>query len=157
MPVEIERKFLVVSDAWRRTADAGHFLRQAYVTHDAHASVRVRLSDDRAWVTLKSGRSGIVRDEFEYAIPFADAEDMLDRLCVGPVIEKMRYRVPHGDRMWEVDVFAGHAEGLVLAEIELDAVDAMFVLPEWAGREVTDDPRYRNSALGLMKPVTLRA
>ncbi|WP_375196964.1 CYTH domain-containing protein [Sphingobium sp.] len=157
MPVEIERKFLVVSDAWRRMTDAGRFLRQAYVTHDAHASVRVRLSDDGAWLTLKSGRAGIVRDEFEYAISPVDAEEILERLCAGPVIEKMRYRVPHGGKIWEVDVFAGLAEGLILAEIELDAADEMVDLPDWVGREVTDDPRYRNSAIGLMQPIALRA
>ncbi|WP_176593745.1 CYTH domain-containing protein [Sphingobium sp. EM0848] len=99
MPVEIERKFLVVSDAWRRTADGGRLLRQAYVAHEAHASVRIRLSGERAWLTLKSGRAGIMRDEFEYEISLADAEDMLDRLCVGPVIEKTRYRVPHAGKV----------------------------------------------------------
>ncbi|WP_242126608.1 CYTH domain-containing protein [Sphingobium sp. Sx8-8] len=150
MAVEIERKFLVVDDGWRRTADGGRVLRQAYVTHDPRASVRVRLSDDRAWLTLKSGRAGIVRDEFEYEISLADAEDMLDRLCTGPVIEKTRYRVPHGGRIWEVDVFAGRANGLVLAEIELRAPDEAFDLPDWVGREVTADPRFRNSAIALV-------
>lgn len=120
------------------------------VAHEAHASVRVRLSDEGAWLTLKSGRAGIVRDEFEYEISRIDAEDMLDRLCVGPVIEKTRYRVLHGGKIWEVDVFAGRAEGLVLAEIELAATDEPFDLPDWAGKEVTDDPRFRNSAIALI-------
>lgn len=150
MPVEIERKFLVVSDAWRQRADNGRRLRQGYVVHEAHASVRVRLSDERAWLTLKSARAGIVRDEFEYEISLTDAEDMLDRLRVGPVIEKTRYRVSHGGKIWDVDVFAGRAEGLVLAEIELGAPDEPFDLPDWAGKEVTDDPRFRNSAIVLM-------
>ncbi|KXU31804.1 adenylate cyclase [Sphingobium sp. 22B] len=151
MAVEIERKFLVVSDEWRAMADAGRDLRQGYVAHDGHASVRVRLSADGAWLTVKSARAGLVRDEFEYAIPAADAEDMLDRLCVDTLIRKTRYRVPHDGKVWEVDVFAGAAEGLVLAEVEMRSIDERFDLPDWVGDEVTSDPRFRNSAIALMR------
>ncbi|AJR26393.1 CYTH domain-containing protein [Sphingobium fuliginis] len=151
MAVEIERKFLVVSDEWRAMADAGRDLRQGYVAHGGHASVRVRLSADGAWLTVKSARAGLVRDEFEYAIPAADAEDMLDRLCVDTLIRKTRYRVPHDGKVWEVDVFAGAAEGLVLAEVEMRSIDERFDLPDWVGDEVTSDPRFRNSAIALMR------
>jgi adenylate cyclase len=154
MPVEIERKFLVTGDGWRETANAGRFFRQGYVTRgngaqQEKASVRIRLADDRAWLTLKSAHAGIMRDEYEYEIPVGDAAEMLSQMCSGPVIEKTRYRVPHDDRIWEVDVFAGHAAGLVLAEVELDAADAPVVLPDWVGQEVTHDPGFRNAAIGL--------
>lgn len=162
MPVEIERKFRVISDDWRVLADAGCRLRQAYIAHDAYGSVRVRLTrdalaGDRAWLTLKGARTGMVRDEFEYQIPVTDAEEMLDRLCSGPVIEKVRYRVPHDGKIWEVDVFAGAVEGLILAEVEMRAVDERFDLPDWVGDEVTDDPRFRNSAVALMLSIDAAA
>lgn len=157
MAVEIERKFLVISDEWRIAADGGRRLRQGYIAHDGHGSVRVRLAGDRAWLTVKSARMGLVRDEFEYAIPFADAEDMLDRLCAGPVIEKTRYRVPHDGKIWEVDVFAEPVEGLTLAEVEMRSIDERFDLPDWVGDEVTDDPRFRNSAIALMQRVEAAA
>lgn len=149
MPVEIERKFLVVGDGWRQEADAGCALRQGYIAREGKASVRIRLAGERGWITLKSTRAGMVRDEFEYEIAAGEAAEMLDRLCSGPLIEKTRYKAPHGGRVWEVDVFAGAATGLVLAEVELDAADAQVDLPDWVGREVTDDPRYRNSAIGM--------
>lgn len=155
MPVEIERKFLVVGDEWQRTADTGRHLRQGYILRgsgkagDSPASVRVRLADGRAWLSVKSAQTGISRDEFEYEIPVDDGAEMLTRLCVGPVIEKTRYQVSHGGLLWEVDVFAAAATGLVLAEVELNAVDQPVDLPEWVGAEVTDDPRFRNAAIGL--------
>jgi adenylate cyclase len=95
----------------------------------------------------------MVRDEFEYEISRADARDMLDKLCPRPIIVKTRYRVPHGGRISEVDVFAGRAEGLVMAEVELPSPDEPLDLPTWVGREVTDDPRFRNSALAFSPPV----
>ncbi|KEQ55224.1 CYTH domain-containing protein [Sphingobium chlorophenolicum] len=150
MAVEIERKFLVISDGWRAGADAGRILRQGYVAHDGDASVRVRLSGDEAWLTVKSGRTGLVRDEFEYAIPAADAAEMLDRLCADRVVGKTRYRVPYDGKIWEVDVFAGAVEGLILAEVEMHSVDERFDLPDWVGGEVTNDPRFRNSAIALL-------
>lgn len=152
MSVEIERKFLVVGDGWQNAAGPGQRLWQAYVAQEEHASVRVRLAVDRAWLTLKSARSGIMRDEFEYEISLSDARDMLAKLCPGPVIEKTRYRVPHAGRIWEVDVFAGTAAGLVLAEVELASADEFLDLPAWAGTEVTGDPRFRNSMLAHNLP-----
>ncbi|SEJ14609.1 adenylate cyclase [Sphingobium sp. AP50] len=154
MPIEIERKFLVTGDGWRKDADAGRFFRQGYVTRgncgqQEKASVRIRLAGNRAWLTLKSAHAGIIRDEYEYEIPVSDAAEILTQMCGAPVIEKTRYRVPHDDRIWEVDVFAGNAAGLVLAEVELEAVDALLNLPDWVGKEVTDDPRFRNAAIGV--------
>ncbi|WP_336950551.1 CYTH domain-containing protein [Sphingobium aromaticivastans] len=151
MAIEIERKFLVVSDEWRALADGGRPLRQGYVAYDGHGSVRVRLSADGAWLTVKSARTGLVRDEFEYPIPATDAEEMLDRLCADTVIRKTRYRVPHDGKIWEVDVFAGPATGLILAEVEMRSIDERFDLPDWVGDEVTNDPRFRNSAIALME------
>ncbi|KKW91478.1 MULTISPECIES: CYTH domain-containing protein [Sphingobium] len=157
MSVEIERKFLVVDDAWRASADAGRRLRQGYVAHDGHGSVRVRICGDRGWLAVKSARAGLARDEFEYEIPLADARDMLDRLCVSEVIEKVRYRVVHDGMTWEVDVFDGPVEGLILAEVEMRSVDQRFDLPDWVGAEVTDDPRFRNSAIAQMAMVMAEA
>lgn len=150
MPLEIERKFLVISDGWRSSAEPGQYLRQGYISHAEQGSVRVRHAADKAWLTLKSGRAGILRHEFEYDIPVAHAIEMLDRLCIGPIIEKTRYRVPHGGRLWEVDVFGGDAQGLIVAEVELASVRDEVIIPSWAGKEVTDDPRFRNSAITLV-------
>ena len=157
MSVEIERKFLVIDGAWRDLAGPGQRLRQAYLTHESHASIRVRLSDDRAWLTVKSARMGIMRDEFEYEIPIADAEEMLAKLCNGPVIEKTRHLLRHDGVLWEVDVFAGNADGLILAEVEMSTPNEALNLPGWVGQEVTDDPRFRNSAIAQMPSASLPA
>ena len=149
MPIEIERKYLVTSDAWRKDADAGVRYRQGYLTRvigetDVKASVRVRIAGERAWLNIKSAELGVRRLEYEYAIPLAEAEEMLDRLTLGRLVEKTRYHVPVADHVWEVDVFEGDNAGLVVAEIELQAEDETFVLPDWAGADVSDDPRYYN-------------
>lgn len=154
MGLEIERKFLVTGDRWRAGADAGRRLRQGYLCADPHGTVRVRLAGpapqagdgERAWLTVKGPTRGAVRQEFEYAIPPADAADLL-ALCADLVVEKVRYRVPHAGRVWEVDVFAAANRPLVVAEVELqDAADEV-VLPDWVGAEVTEDRRYSNSNL----------
>ena len=100
----------------------------------------VSTSSEFAW----ERSAGIARTEFEYPVPPADAEFMLERLCISPLIEKWRFRVPFGGRIWEVDEFEGENEGLLLAEVELPAPDAPVAAPPWAGREVSDDPRYFN-------------
>lgn len=145
---EIERKFLVTSDAWRG-AGPGTSIRQGYLSLDPERTVRIRTAGDRAWITVKGLSKGASRDEFEYAIPVKDADAMLDGLRVGPVLEKTRTRVPFGGRTWEVDEFRGENAGLVVAELELDAEDATIALPPWVGREVTQDPRYYNSSLTM--------
>jgi adenylate cyclase len=147
MSYEIERKFLVTGDGWRVDADAGERLRQGYLAGGSWGSVRVRLSGASAHLNIKGATVGATRREFEYAIPAADAEVILDELCSGPLIEKTRYRVRHAGHLWELDVFAGDNQGLVVAEIELDAADEAFESPAWLGEEVTDDPRYYNVSL----------
>lgn len=146
MGVEIERKFLVRSQAWRAGA-TGQQVRQGYLSVDPDRTVRVRMAGERGYLTVKGRSRGLVRAEFEYPIPGPDAEALLDNLCLRPLIEKTRYRVTHAGRVWEVDEFWGENRGLVLAEVELadpaEAVD----LPDWAGEEVSADPRYANANL----------
>ncbi|HST95874.1 MAG TPA: CYTH domain-containing protein, partial [Microvirga sp.] len=109
--------------------------------------VRVRLETGRAWLTVKGARDGIARPEFEYEIPQIDAEEMLQSVCTGCLIEKSRHCVPHNGLIWEVDVFHGSLAGIVLAELELDHEDQPFTKPDWVGEEVTGDLRFRQSTL----------
>jgi adenylate cyclase len=147
MATEIERKFLLRDDAWRAHADGGTRMRQGYLLGSEKASVRVRVSGDRAHLNIKSATLGVQRREYEYEIPLADAGEILDTLCEGPLIEKTRYHVRHENHTWEIDVFAGDNQGLVVAEIELGAVDEHFARPSWLGEEVSHDPRYYNVCL----------
>ncbi|MEJ2199846.1 MAG: CYTH domain-containing protein [Desulfuromonadaceae bacterium] len=146
MALEIERKFLVRNDSWRYGA-TGTDYRQGYLTCDPERTVRVRIAGERAFLTIKGKTTGMARSEFEYAIPPAEAAELLDQLCLRPLIEKTRYLVGHGGKTWEVDEFRGDNRGLVLAEIELDFPDEEIELPPWIAREVTADPRYFNSSL----------
>lgn len=147
MALEIERKFLVKNDAWRGAVEGEWRILQGYLATSGDLTVRVRLRDDGAFLTIKGPPRGPVRSEFEYAIPAADGEAMLRQLAILPVIDKMRYRVPCGTHHWDVDVFAGDNAGLVLAEIELKREHEPFEHPHWAGLEVTGDPRYSNANL----------
>lgn len=148
MAVEIERKFLVEGDGWRAGVTGQRHIRQAYLSREGGASVRIRLIDEReAKLTVKSAAGVLSRFEFEYPIPVGDALAMLE-LRTGSILDKTRHFVPAGiGRTWEVDVFAGLHGGLVLAEIELGSADEPVDLPPWIGREVTDDPSYSNAAL----------
>lgn len=147
MAKEIERKFLVASDRWRANADKGTQLRQAYVSTMSDRSLRVRIhGDKRARLTIKIGKSALVRNEYEYDIPLHDAREMLTQ-AVGIVIEKRRYRVPYKGFTWEVDVYEGALKGLVVAEVEMKRETDRPALPDWIGREVTGDRRYSNQAL----------
>jgi len=152
MPIEIERTFLVTGDSWRREA-GGTLLRQGYLCTDPERTVRVRLAGEGATLTIKGKTEGISRAEFEYPIPAAEGAELLDRLCLRPLIEKTRYRLNHAGRVWEIDEFFGDNTGLVLAEVELESADAPLELPAWAGREVSDDPRYYNANL-VQSPFT---
>lgn len=144
---EIERKFLVVSDAWQAAATSSLLLRQGYLSSNAKATVRVRSKDNgRAVLTLKGAAEGISRAEYEYEIPIEDARELL-AMAQPHVIEKRRYLVPHGGLVWEVDVFLGRHSGLVIAEVELDSEDQAIALPDWIGAEVTHDDRYNNAGL----------
>lgn len=149
MPLEIERKFLVAGDGWRRAAlGPGRRLRQGYLAPgDGGAPVvRIRLQDGAGILTIK-GPGLLARAEYEYPIPAEDAAAMLAGLCPPPVIDKTRTRAAHAGLVWEVDEFAGHLAGLVLAEVELPAADHPLELPDWVGAEVTEDPRYQNNRL----------
>lgn len=152
MGVEIERKFLVSSDLWRQGA-SGERYRQGYLCREKGRTVRVRVAGGRGCLTIKGAPLNLARPEFEYEIPLSDAEQLL-ALCVGPIIEKVRHRVPFGGFVWEVDEFQGANAGLVVAEIELPAEDTVFDRPPWAGTEVTEDPRYSNSQLSV-RPFSL--
>jgi len=145
MGIEIERKFLVVGEDWKR-GGTPQFLSQGYLNRDKQRTVRVRIAGDAAWLTIKGESKGATRAEFEYAVPVADAQQLL-ALCEGPRVEKNRWRMPHGGLVWEVDEFLGENAGLVVAEVELSSEDQAFDKPAWAGAEVTDDPRYFNSSL----------
>ena len=146
MGVEIERKFLLAGDGWKNRVK-GDTIRQGYLSADHDRVVRVRVMNQDAFITIKSSADGLFRNEWEYPIPLVDAEDMLLRLCLRPLIEKTRYRIAHEGMIWEVDEFFGENAGLLIAEIELESVNQAFSLPEWVGREVTNDPRYYNTNL----------
>ncbi len=147
MGIEIEHKFLVRGAAWRADAYRAVPMRQGYLVSDETRSVRVRIAGDSAHLNIKSGTLGVTRSEYEYPIPMADARELLDRLCRKPLLEKTRHYVRYGGQVWEIDVFEGDNAGLVVAEIELAALDEQFARPPWLGEEVSHDRRYYNSCL----------
>jgi CYTH domain-containing protein len=146
--VEIERKFLVTDPSWRGQAPGIRY-RQGYLAASPGITVRVRVGGGRGVLTIKgaSSPSGISRAEYEFPVPEDQANEILDGLCEGRVVEKTRHRIDHGGFVWEVDDFHGAHEGLVLAEIELQDEDQEFEKPSWAGEEVTGDYRYTNAWL----------
>jgi CYTH domain-containing protein len=144
MATEIERKFLVRSHDWK--TGKGTRLAQGYLSREAGCTVRVRMAEDHAYLTIKGRPQGISRLEFEYEIPVAEAEQLL-KLCDGLVVEKTRFEVTYAGVMWEVDEFHGANAGLVVAEVELETEEQAFERPPWLGDEVTSDFRYANSAL----------
>jgi len=144
--IEIERKFLVVSEDWKILAKPV-FMRQGYLSSQANRVVRVRIEDQAAMLTIKGKTEGIARAEWEYPIPLSDAQELLNGLCEQPLIEKNRYRIAVDDLVWEVDEFFGDNAGLVVAEVELSSVDQVFLKPTWCGEEVSHDHRYANANL----------
>jgi adenylate cyclase len=146
MAREIERKFLLQTDAWRAAVERSEAMSQGYLAGTEDASVRVRVAGTSAALNIKSGGLVASRLEFEYAIPAADARELL-ALCAPPLIEKTRHYVPAGALMWEIDEFHGANEGLIVAEIELDDEHQFFARPAWLGREVTEHERYYNVRL----------
>jgi len=150
MAEEIERKFLVKKEIWRN--QEGRAYRQGYLNSAKERIVRVRTIDDKGYLTVKGLTVGATRLEFEYEIPRRDAEAMLD-ICEKPLIEKTRYTMAAGGFVWEVDVFGGENQGLIVAEVELESEDQAFPRPDWVGDEVTGDPRYFNSNL-IKSPYT---
>jgi adenylate cyclase len=144
--VEIERKFLLAGEGWRALGQQV-LLRQGYLSSDPERVVRVRVEGDRAYMTIKGRSVGATRGEWEYPIPLADANELLEALCQQPIVEKFRRQIEFGGNVWEVDEFLGTNQGLVLAEIELASEDQPFDKPEWIGEDVTHDKRYFNSNL----------
>ena len=147
MALEIERKFLV--DAKKISAlnlAGGEKIFQGYLSTDKNKTVRVRVKNNRGFLTIKSANVGIVRKEFEYEIPVADAEEIL-KLCAPNVLQKVRYKVEYAGKIFEVDIFSGRHQGLILAEVELNSQTEEIDLPDWLGEEVSDNPKYFNSNL----------
>ncbi|OQW98256.1 MAG: adenylate cyclase [Thiothrix lacustris] len=147
MATEIERKFLLVSDAWRALISRSESFRQGYLSSSKRASVRVRIADDIATLNIKGMTLGIQRLEYEYEIPLHDATELLDQLCERPLIEKTRHFVEFGGKLWEIDEFHGDNAGLIVAEVELDAPDDVIPMPHWAGADVSHLERYYNVRL----------
>jgi len=149
MPLEIERKFIVESEEWRKLSNSTKHLRQGYVcvaTPPMEAEVRIRCTSDCGFITLK-GAGDLTRSEFEYEIPLADAELMLAEFCSKKYLEKTRHIVKFANVVWEIDEYSGPHRGLVLAEVELRETSEDIQLPPWLGKEVTDDPRFKNKYL----------
>ncbi|HBC75729.1 MAG: adenylate cyclase [Candidatus Wallbacteria bacterium GWC2_49_35] len=152
MAKEIERKFLVKGEDYKKLAKDVNY-RQGYLSTVKERTVRVRTVASEGFLTIKGITVGASRAEYEYKIPAADANEMLDNLCEKPIVEKNRYKIPAGRHTWEVDEFLGVNQGLVVAEIELASEDEAFEKPSWAGEEVTGDPKYFNSNL-IKNPYT---
>jgi adenylate cyclase len=146
MPREIERKFLLSSDAWRDLAHRRQAMSQGYLAGSERVSIRVRVAGDEAHLNIKSGGLVASRLEYEYAIPVDEARELLT-LCPGPLVEKTRHYVDFGGFEWEVDEFGGTNAGLIVAELELDAEGQAFPRPAWLGTEVTHLRRYYNVSL----------
>ncbi|MBF0220033.1 MAG: CYTH domain-containing protein [Gammaproteobacteria bacterium] len=147
MAIEIERKFLLKDNSWRLRANAGIHYRQGYLIGAERASVRVRIEGERANLNIKGVTSGLSRSEFEYAIPVADAESLLNELCDPAQIEKIRYHLDYANHRWEIDQFLGRNLGLIVAEIELQDEHEPFQRPPWLGEEISHDTRYFNVCL----------
>ena len=146
MAKEIERKFLVRNESFKLFS-TGIIYRQGYLSRDKERTVRVRVAGELAFITIKGLTNGIERLEFEYPISLADANEMLETLCVKPLIEKIRYNIMSEGHLWEVDEFIGDNEGLIVAEVELKFADESVVIPDWVGQEVTGNLMYFNSNL----------
>ncbi|MGZ5026679.1 MAG: CYTH domain-containing protein [Methylobacter sp.] len=147
MAIEIEHKFLLANDDWRNYVSHSEKYRQGYLSSQPTSSIRVRTSNAHAWLNIKTATIGTHRHEYEYEIPMADANEILNNLCRKPLIEKTRHFVTYDSHVWEIDEFEGDNQGLIVAEIELDETGQSFSKPLWLGKEVTSDLRYYNNNL----------
>ena len=147
MAVEIEHKFLLANNDWRKQVSYSVQYKQGYLSSVATSSIRVRISDDHAWLNIKSATIGTQRHEYEYEIPLSDAHEIITNLCRKPIVEKTRHIVIDDGNTWEIDEFEGDNKDLIVAEIELSEVGAVFSMPAWLGEEVTSDLRYYNNNL----------
>lgn len=150
MGVEIERKFLVNHTRWKELEKSeGEFYRQGYLLTDPNKTIRIRQTSDKGFLTIKGISVGATRAEYEYEIPFKEAKELLDQFAVAE-LSKIRYKISIDKHIWEVDVFSGKNEGLIVAEIELKSEDEKFSIPNWIGQEVTGDDKYYNSNLTIL-------
>ena len=149
MATEIEHKYLLANDNWRKSISDSIVMRQGYLTSDSSSSIRVRISNHGAKLNIKSATIGNMRQEYEYDIPLQDANEIINTLCRKPLIEKTRHFIKQGHHTWEIDEFTGDNDGLIVAEIELLELNEKFAIPEWIGKEVTEDFRYYNNNLSL--------
>jgi adenylate cyclase len=152
MPREIERKFLIKDNSWRPHIDSTQQIAQGYLVlpdteQTIKSSVRIRITDNNAYITIKSLELGISRDEFEYPIPIEEARHMLKNLCISSIIEKKRHHIPYNNKQWTVDEFMGKHHPLLIAEIELQSEQENIKIPQWAGKEVTNCIKYHNTEL----------
>lgn len=145
MAIETERKFLL--NYLPAPLMDGSLICQGYMVNSKQMVIRVRLSGDRAFLTIKGETCNASRKEYEYPVPYQDAKQMLQAFCKKPFIEKTRYQIEHKGFKWIIDQFSGDNLGLVVAEIELESLDQEFEKPDWLGKDVTHDPRYYNSNL----------
>jgi adenylate cyclase len=155
MPIEIERKFLLTNDDWRSQVVRRIHIRDGLIANNNGNKARVRIADDKATITLKSSRRGPSRIEFEYAIPYSDALEILQTMCDGRVLDKVRYFIPYAGLLWHVDAYEGILNGVVLAEVELQHTDQELDLPPWIGEEVTNNPSYRKLNMERQRIVDL--
>ena len=147
MPQEVERKYLVCNDRWRSQVVRQYTIRQGYLCVDPERTIRVRLRDRVGFLTIKGKSNGIVRAEYEYEIPASEASELLDTLCLRPLIEKTRHCVEFSGLTWEIDEFSGENANLIIAEVELASAEQAISLPDWIGMEVSRDRRYFNAYL----------
>ena len=148
MKVEIERKFLVKNEDWKKLIAEKHTIQQGYLNADKSCNVRVRIMNNLAFITIKGKRVNTTRPEFEYEIPLNDAESIL-KLTKNSIIKKTRFTVNHQGQIWEIDQFEGDNQGLVIAEIELKQKDEAISLPNWIGTEISNDDRFYNLSLSI--------
>jgi adenylate cyclase len=147
MGIEIERKFLVKNPSWRALVETSQSCTQGYVNLKGNGSIRIRLMGDKGFLTIKGPREGIRRSEFEYEIPIEDATSLLDSFCDAAVISKIRHELTYEGNLWEIDEFLDENKGLTLAEVELESEDQSVILPDWVGKDVSEDERFFNARL----------
>ncbi|MBQ3644021.1 MAG: CYTH domain-containing protein [Candidatus Riflebacteria bacterium] len=145
--MEIERKFLLKNDSWKKIASKSIHIKQGYISTNPLSVVRIRIADSKSFLTIKGKGSNISRPEYEYEIPLQDAEEMYNLFCQHTGLAKTRHIVEYKGHIWEIDEFEGRHQGLILAEVEMKSEDEEVILPEWIEKEVTGDPRYYNSNL----------
>jgi CYTH domain-containing protein len=153
-PVEIERKFLIVDDAWKHCVVRSVTIRDGLIAAYKGRKVRVRISDQLATITIKGAHHGLARAEYEYEIPLAEAEAILSKVCPDETLEKQRYFVEHAGAIWHVDVYSGVLQGIVIAEIELKQEGQKVVLPVWIGKEVTGNSFYKKINMAAARRAT---